>query len=189
MKKSIYLTLIILIGLFTACQQSSQKKEKKQNAETIKDSPDNNLSFSDTVKYLVKLSNNGEDVPPFYTNSQSKVFLETLIDSVKNGSLKAFDSFDNHQLSFDEIETSLGEGNDTISMEDPETGELIQKITNDTFDINDIQEVYFYEHWTYNPKTLQIDKTVFGIAPVIYTAVDDTTDHRIRRRLPFVVYF
>ena len=90
-----------------------------------------------------------------------------LIDKAVSGKIAVYKPTDiSVSLNKDEILQNMGKTNDTLYMENPETGEMeVKVIQTDPF-YYQITSIIFIEDWYYDPATLAIRKEITGIGPV-----------------------
>lgn len=115
--------------------------------------------------------------------SDREALIDNIFDRVLAGDVQAFDYF-NEPLSIRDVESIMS---DTVT-------EIWQRpyppyVEYDTTVIysierSDVTLIRFLEEWKYDEKTLQIDKKVYGIGPVIEMLVDG----RVMTRPLFWVY-
>ncbi len=127
------------------------------------------------------------DKPPIFKHFDKKTFLDSLVGSVLSGKTDAYDFFDYTKLSIPEIKENLGMLNDTIAVEDPATGKVTKKVTNN-FDIGNIRELVFVEEWLWKKSDNTVYKKILAYGPVIYVVKDDSLGgYPVLKRVPFVV--
>ena len=92
-------------------------------------------------------------------------------------------------MSKDDIDKSLGLEEDTIIIEDPETGETSKHVIQNTIYYDEVENIIFIEDWYLDENNYSIRKEIVGIAPVmsIYKYHEDETE--VSKRIPFVYYF
>ena len=160
MKKVILAFLALgLIIVFTQCE------EKKEDNRTI---------ITKKIQYDVPIANPDASHDWWIRNiegSDREEFLNNIFGRVLSGDVQAYDYF-NEPLSIREVEKIL---TDTLL-------QTLQRPTApyaeyDTMIINkigpsDISLLRFLEEWKYDEKTLQIDKKIFAIGPVMEVTVN-----------------
>ena len=195
-KKICYMRVLFLLFaiLFLAsCSYDSQNKmPTNENGEQVKNTVklDTNVQgyevLSDTVISTVSVDML-PDKPPIFKHFDKKTFLDSLINSALNGKIQVYDFFDYTKLDIPEIKENLGMLNDTITVEDPATGKVTKKITNN-FNIGNIRELVFVEEWLWNKSDNSVYKKVLAYGPVIYVVKDDSLGgYPVLKRVPFVV--
>ena len=88
-----------------------------------------------------------------------------------------------------EIKQSLGSADDTLLLEDAETGEYIQQIIKGQINLEDIENIIFIEDWYIDKASFNIRKEIIGIAPILYTYKYYDGDMSVSKKIPFVYYF
>ena len=162
MKKVFFSLLALgLILLFTQCAE-----EEKADMRTI---------ITKKIQYDVPIMNPDATHDWWIRNiegSDREEFLNNIFGRVLSGEVRAYDYF-NEPLSIPQIRSIMS---DTMM-------QILQRPTApyaeyDTMIINtiepaDITLIRFLEEWKYDPQTLQIDKKVFAISPVIQVTIND----------------
>ena len=186
------LILILLLIVAISCNNDNETKNEKQidtthkKTITIKIDTTNYEILSDTVISTVSIDML-PDKPPFFKHFDKKTFLDSLINSVISGKIQGYDFFDYTKLNANEIKENLGMINDTISVEDPETGKITKEIKNN-FDIGNIRELVFVEKWLWNRNKNIVYKKILAYGPVIYIVKDDSLGgYPVLKRVPFVI--
>jgi len=102
-----------------------------------------------------------------------------------SGKAKLYDPMNvDKELSVTQVRQTLGERTDTVYVDDPETGESVQKIVKTIINPKEIESLVFVEDWYYDSKTFAIKKVVKGIAPVRhYYKMEDKM-----KTIPFVIF-
>lgn len=158
MKKFAFSLLALgLILVFTQCEPKAKEKEDTRTVITKK------------ILYDVPLHNPNEDHDWWVKNiegSDREALLNNIFAQVRSGEIQAYDYF-NEPLSVNQVESLLS---DTIHMVlqrpyDPydEYDTTIYQVTLPS----DFEILRFLEEWKYDEKTLQIDKKILGICPVM----------------------
>ncbi len=172
MKKVFFAIMALgLIIVFTQCEE-----EKTDNRTTI----------TKKIQYDVPIVNTDASHDWWIRNiegSDREVLLNNIFGRVLSGDVQAYDYF-NEPLSVEHVESIL---TDTLI-------QTLQRTTApyaeyDTMIINriepsDITLLRFLEEWKYDAKTLQIDKKVYAISPVMQVTVNG---HEVTRPL-FWIY-
>jgi hypothetical protein len=121
------------------------------------------------IQYDVPVNNNDPQLDWWINNiegSKREPFLQRIIEGAQKGDVRVFDYF-NNALSPSQV---MAIGSDTIYQtllrSTPPYDEydtlIIRSIT-----YRDIIKIRFLEEWNWNPETLEIDKKVLAIGPVI----------------------
>lgn len=96
-------------------------------------------------------------------------FIEILNDAVKKGKIQAFSNVDDRftqVLSMAEFEKVLGTGKDTTFITDVITGEEIQKIIDNEFNVNSVNQYELKEKWIFDRNRGRMVVQIIGIAPL-----------------------
>jgi hypothetical protein len=129
------------------------------------------------IQYDVPVSNDNPDLDWWVNNiegSKRDPFIKRIMDAAASGEVKAYDYF-NKPLTVEEVQHV---GIDSVYKTLVHTTPPYDKY--DTLvitkhDYRDVKKIRFLEEWKWNPKTLQMDKKVIGIAPLILRRVGDET--------------
>lgn len=161
--------------VLTIKNDNFNEKNSKQIAKNIIYEVDFNNDTSTTVINGLDINN----------------FVNVLVENALNKKTKCYDSFSAKQMNVNEIKKELGQTIDTILTEDPETGEIITKISKNDFDKSEIKGITFIENWYLDTISFNIQKQVVGIAPIrfIEKYYEDETEPEISKTIPFVNYF
>jgi len=182
----------------------------KQKLFTIKNSSDNsnNEIIANNIRQSLKLYNDGlyayidEEKPKeslkriedYYLHREmlksldDQHFINLLINHVMDNKVEVYKASDSEiKLSKEMIEYNLGIGVDTTYFEDEETGEIQTHITENKFNIEEINSLVFIEDWYFNENNLSITKKIKGIGPVRYYYKESLQD--LAKRIVFVAYF
>jgi hypothetical protein len=103
---------------------------------------------------------------PYFNNINQRNFIETMLNQVFEGKANSYDYQTNQLLTFEEAKKRVYI-NQTIMVIN-EFGEAVET----TYEQNiseEICSVIFIEDWYIDPQTMQMEKKVTGIAPVIYS--------------------
>jgi hypothetical protein len=144
--------VISLVALF-ACNSHSRKQQ----------------TLTEKIQYDVPVTNNDPQLDWWINNiegSRREPFLKRIMEASNKGEVRVFDYF-NHPLSALQVQAQCI---DTIYMtlvrKDPPYDE-VDTMTITEVSYQDITKIRFMEEWTWNPKTLEIEKKVLAIGPVI----------------------
>ena len=120
-----------------------------------------------------------------------KQFVDILIDNAINKKNKCYDAMTTEQLTVEQINKELGCVNDSILIEDPETGEMSLNVVEGTIDKSEIKGLMFIENWYLDTVSFNIQKQVIGIAPIRFVEkyFEDEEEPEITKKIPFVYYF
>jgi len=156
MKKVILalLSLALLIG-FTQCTE--QKEEDTRTLITKK------------IQYDVPIMNPDASHDWWVRNiegSDREALLDNIFDKVLSGDIQAYDYF-NEPLSIKEVERILSDTTaEVLQRPYPPYPEYDTTIIY-TIERSDVTLLRFLEEWKYDEQSLQIDKKVYAISPVI----------------------
>jgi len=115
--------------------------------------------------------------------SDREALIDNIFDRVLAGEIQAYDYF-NEPLSVKEIEHLLSDTITAVFQRPyPPYAEYDTTIIH-TIERSDVSKLRFLEEWKYDETSLQIDKKVYGISPVIEMMVDG----RVMTRPLFWVY-
>jgi len=129
---------------------------------------------------------------PFWTSYAKNKFRYIIIDRVLTGQSAAYDFTSGEKLQVKQVLKNLGEREDSLMLEDPETYEFIVKVIKSPFNIMEIKSGIFIENWYVDQQTMRIKKEIVGVAPVRwYYPVDYFGEEAeaLRKEIAFVVYF
>ncbi|RKX19589.1 MAG: hypothetical protein DRP35_07465 [Candidatus Zixiibacteriota bacterium] len=183
--------LMLLTGILFSCNQSPKEVVKKEIKKIIMKDDDGTAyeMIADTVKYLIPLDKDSiTDAPPFFVGFDKEKFISQLVDSVLSGKVKAYDYFDNSEMTISQIRQQMGLNVDTTFIEDPETGEMQKKVITTEFNPDDVRELYVYERWFYSPEKVRFKTEIIGFAPVRFTIKDDQPDGEVTKIILFTIF-
>ena len=172
MKKVIFALLALsLVFVFTQCEE---KKEDKRTLITKK------------IQYDVQIVNPDEDYDWWIRNiegSDRETLLNNIFDKVLSGDVQAYDYF-NEPLTAGQVGSILSDTlHQTLQRPFEPYAEydttIIRKIKP-----TDVSILRFLEEWKYDENSLQIDKKVYAISPVLEIVING---QKITRPL-FTVY-
>ncbi|MDD3737814.1 MAG: hypothetical protein PHP31_00780 [Lentimicrobiaceae bacterium] len=102
-------------------------------------------------------------------------FVKHIFKQVTDGNVVAHDIFSYRQLSAEDVKTIIRRV-DTISVMSAQPPyELVDTVLIKEISVQDITKIRFLEEWYFDKKTLQIDKKVKGICPVVEIYNEDGT--------------
>jgi len=94
-----------------------------------------------------------------------KRLLETILDQVEKGDLKAFTFLDKQLISSAGVQAIFSK-QDTVSILDPETGDFSDKIVATKLNRLAVQQVRVKEEWYYDETKRKMHSRVLGLAPL-----------------------
>ena len=149
--------LFLLVGSAYFVVISCQQKEKEK------------LLITERIQYDVPVKNQNPDDDWWVENivgPQREKFIKTIMDKAYSGEMPAYDYF-NDPLTPEQVKRiGIDTLYQTLMRTTPPYDEydtmIITKI-----DYDDITKIRFLEEWTIDEETLEINKKIFGIAPVV----------------------
>lgn len=105
-------------------------------------------------------------------------FIEIILDAVKKGKIKAYSNMDDRfttALSKDQIMELLIGKPDTVMVENPETGEMIMKISSREFNPDVVTKYRIKEDWVFDRNLGRMVVRIIGVAPIQDRLNDDGT--------------
>jgi hypothetical protein len=125
--------------------------------------------------------------PEFVKNIDKNRLRQLLIDYALSGKVKLWNAANTEtELTKEVIIRNLGQTNDTILIEDPESGKVNQQVLTIEYNLSEIESIVFVEDWYYDPATFAIKKLITGIGPVRYYTKEDGEE---AKSIVFVMYF
>jgi hypothetical protein len=125
--------------------------------------------------------------PEFVKNIDKNRLRQLLIDYALSGKVKLWNAANTEtELTKEVIIRNLGQTNDTILIEDPESGKVNQQVLTIDYNLSEIESIVFVEDWYYDPATFTIKKVITGIGPVRYYTKEDGEE---AKSIVFVMYF
>lgn len=160
MKKTIFALLALgIVFAFTQCVE-------KENEDT-------RTLITKKIQYDVPIVNFDPNHDWWIKNiegSDREELLNNIFGRVLSGDVQAYDYFD-HPLSIAKVKSILTDSLYQVLQRPyhpyPEYDTLIIR----TIEPEDIGLLRFLEEWKYDPKTLQIDKKVYAISPVLEVTI------------------
>jgi hypothetical protein len=105
--------------------------------------------------------------PEFTVNLNTVKLTSLIINKVLNGKAKGYNPLDtNYVFTKEQILSRMGAANDTLYVDDLNTGEQVQKVISVGPMYEQITSLIFVEDWYIDPKTYAIKKVIKGIGPV-----------------------
>ncbi len=151
--KTLPFILITALAALLACRGESRKPQV----------------LAEKIQYDVPVNNNDPQLDWWINNiegSRREPFLKRIIEAAEKGDVKVYDYF-NNPLKPSQI---LAVGTDTIYqtlMRVSPPYEEYDTMVIRTISYRDITKIRFMEEWTWDPGTLEIDKKVLAVGPVI----------------------
>jgi gliding motility associated protien GldN len=120
----------------------------------------------------------------------NQLFINILINSVKNKEVEAFSPIDDRfttPLAYSEIQTKLSGEEKTVRSIDPVTGEEKMVTTRDEFDPRTVVQYKIKEIWVFDKEASALKVRILGIAPMVSRMNEDGS---FRAAIPlFWVYY
>lgn len=121
------------------------------------------------IQYDVPVVNNDPQLDWWINNlegSKREPFLKRMMEAAEKGEVRVFDYFNNPLTPGEVISAGRDTVYATLLRNDPPYEEYDTAIIS-TVTYKDISRIRFLEEWRYDPATLQIDKKVVAIGPVM----------------------
>jgi len=120
----------------------------------------------------------------------NQLFINILINTVKNKEVEAFSPIDDRfttPLTYEEIQTKLSGEEKTVRSIDPVTGEEKMVTTRDEFDPRTVVQYKIKEIWVFDKEASALKVRILGIAPMVSRMNEDGS---LRAAIPlFWVYY
>jgi len=160
MKVRVMLSLVLLAGVFlSACEQESVEKNY----------------ITERIQYDVKIKGDDPEADWWIDNivgPDREKFVKHLIEKAQNGEIKAYDYFNNpltpeqvNQIGVDTLVQTLRR---TVEPYDEYDTMIITKL-----DFGKIAKIRFLEEWAMDESTLEVQKKVLGISPIVMVKVGE----------------
>lgn len=145
----------------------------------------NKQLLAENIKYELDL----EKYISWTDELNQEIFLNLIMEKVKNDDIEIFDFFDNSiKYTYAEIRAQNPVLCDTLVVIDPATALEKEIIVDNELNTQMIKSYIFLEDWYYDPDTYKIVKTVKGIAPVLHYFNDADIDD-VQKKILFLIYF
>lgn len=107
--------------------------------------------------------------------------MDLLLYGIKNEGLVVYNPDNNdeftEQMTWSQIENKFGVRNDTIYVDDPETGEPVQKIIKTEMETSEVKKIMLKELWFFDKQRSQFEVRIIGICPIReYSWADGSTN-------------
>ena len=154
MKVRVITSLVLLAGVFlSACEQKSVEKNY----------------ITERIQYDVKIKGDDPEADWWIENivgPDREKFVKLLIEKAQNGEVKAYDYF-NHPLTPEQVnqigvDTLVQTLRRTVEPYDEYDTMIITKL-----DFGKIAKIRFLEEWAIDESTMEVQKKVLGISPII----------------------
>jgi hypothetical protein len=124
---------------------------------------------------------------PMWTVLAADRLKNLLFKAVINGKIQPYDFETGEPMSLADCRIGLGEREENYMIYN-EYEEYTDNIVKIPANMDDVKSFIFVEDWLIDEQSLQIVKTVVGIAPVRYY-MPSYENEQIERKVPFVIYF
>jgi hypothetical protein len=153
MKKAICIAATVMTIFMAGCSKPASVKEV----------------ITERIQYDVGIRNTDPEQDWWVQNLEGpsrEKFVNTVLDAVWAGKVKAYDFFSNRELTASEVKELFGH-TDTISVERAEPPhEIYDTVITTGLNRKEINRIRFLEEWKMDSRTLQFDKKVVGICPL-----------------------
>lgn len=176
MKRNILLVAAASLFAFASCCKAP--KEDNSNLTLLTKKSEYSIPFSSNM-----------DEYPSQAGFDYTAFSKKILDKVMAGEIKPYSHF-GEEITLEEVRINFGAVNDTVSIENPDTGELEVKVIEGTITPEKMNEILFEEEWYLNEENMQIEKKVtrIGFARHFYRT-DDIALEDLRKVVVFMVNY
>ena len=170
-------TLVFLLILWTLSLLSCQ--QKTASGEVI----------TQRIQYDVDIKSPDADMDWWVQNlegAQREALVRKILESTYAGEVRTWDVF-HHEMQAEQVK-AIGNRTDTITIQRPSPPyELYDTVLSKTLNISEISRIRFLEEWYLDPASLEIEKKVIGLCPMLESY---GPDGNLRGYMPmFWVYF
>ncbi len=151
-----YVLCLILILTFYACDTGGTSA-----SDCLPD--DATVSWSTRSNFKLNFEDKHSDIKVLKPGQ--KRLLETLLNQVKSGELKAFQYLDLQLMKAEQI-GQLFEKIDTVTVLDPDSGDYIEKIIRTELNKEAVRKARVKEEWYYDETKRKMYSRVIGLAPM-----------------------
>lgn len=104
-------------------------------------------------------------------NERRKSLMGLILYGIENEGLKAYNPSDpmnefSQEMTFTEIKDRMGGGNDTITVPDEETGEMIEKVFEGEVKPYDVKQYIVKELWFFDKQRSVLEVRIIGLCPI-----------------------
>ncbi len=92
-------------------------------------------------------------------------------------------------MTWEQVSTAMGAASDTTMVQDPETGEYVEKIVGGTMRSNEIKQIMLKEIWFFDRNYSRMDVRVIGLCPIREYAKETGGEESIIKEQVFWIYF
>jgi len=121
--------------------------------------------------------------------------INLLLYGIENEGLKAYNPDDlnnefKYVMTYAEVKDRMGGGNDTLTMEDPDTGEMITKVFEGSINPSDVKLYRMKELWFFDRERSLLEVRMIGMCPIReYYKQDDVDQEDKKYKQLFWVYY
>lgn len=121
--------------------------------------------------------------------------INLMLYGIENEGLKAYDPSDPNNefkqiMTFAEVKDRMGGGNDTVRIENSETGELETKIYEASINPSDVKQYQMKELWFFDRERSVLEVRIIGMCPIReYFKTDDVDQEDKKYKQLFWVYY
>lgn len=152
-----------LLVLFACLIVLNSCKESGSSAVVQCLPDDATVSWSSRSNFKVNFEDPHSDIKALKPGQ--KRLLETVLNQVEKGELKAFTYLDKKLISASELK-DIFSSRDTISVLDPDSGDYIDKIVETKLNRQAVTQVRVKEEWYYDETKRKMHSRVLGLAPL-----------------------
>jgi len=118
--------------------------------------------------------------------------IDLLLYGVEFEGLTAYTTNDDEfkvPMTWEQVSSKMGAEADTTFVEDPETGELVEKIVGGTIRSNEVKQVMLKEIWFFDRNYSRMDVRIIGMCPIRESVQETDGEERVRKEQVFWIYF
>jgi len=138
--------------------------------------------------------------PMYYPEASDVVddrmsLINLLLYGIENEGLIAYDPSDENnefkqRMTFAEVKDRMGGGNDTITVENPDTGELVEKVFEGSVNPSEVKQYMVKELWFFDRERSLLEVRIIGMCPIRkYFKEDDVDEEDEKQSKLFWVYY
>jgi len=119
--------------------------------------------------------------------------IDLLLYGVEFEGLTAYTTRDDEfkvPMTWEQVSSKMGAEADTTFVEDPETGELVEKIVGGTIKSNEVKQVMLKEIWFFDRNYSRMDVRIIGMCPIRESVKEsEGGEERVIKEQVFWIYF
>lgn len=130
------------------------------------------MMWSKTVWRIIDL-NEKMNMPLYYPTTRMDnrfSLIDLLIYGIQREELVVYTPDEDDEfktpMNWQQIEERFGVRNDTLYVEDPETGESVQKVVKTEMQTSEVKQIMLKELWFFDKQTSQFEVRIIGICPI-----------------------